>query len=88
MPQLVLADGIRMIDLVAQNQKGCLVEILHTQQRIQFCLALCEPLGVFRVYQEDDAGDFGEVIAPESSGLLMAAEIEGRKAAAADAEFF
>ena len=88
MPQLVFAHGIRMIDLVAQNQKRRLVEILHTQQRIQFCLALCESLGVFRIHQEDDSGDFGEVVTPEPSGLLMAAQVEGREAAAADAEFF
>ena len=90
MPQLILADRIRMIDLVAQNQKRRLVEILHTQQRIQFCLALCEPLGVLRIYQEDDAGDFGEVIAPEAaccgSGRVSLGDMETWRGLPSDGE--
>ena len=88
MPQLVLTNSIRMVDLVSQNQKRRLGQFLHTQQRIELDFAFGETFGVFCVDEEDYAADFGEVVLPQTARLLVSAEIEGREAHGADAEFF
>ena len=88
MPQLVFTDRIRMIDLIPQNEKRRLVQILHTKKCIQLHLALLESLWVLRIHEEYDPADFREVVFPQSARLLVAAEVEGGEAAAADAEFF
>jgi hypothetical protein len=43
---------------------------------------------VLCVDEEDDAADFGEVVAPEASGLGVTAEIEGCEFYVTDGEFF
>lgn len=88
MPQLILTNRIRMINLIPQHQKRRLIQLLHTQQRIQLRLALLEPLRVFGIHKEHDPAHFGEVVFPESARLLVSAQVEGREAAAADAELF
>ncbi|KAI6890095.1 Small COPII coat GTPase [Hortaea werneckii] len=88
MSQLLLAYGIRMVDLVAQDQEWGLLQLLHAQQGVQLSLALNESLRVLGIDQEHDAGDFGEVVLPQATGLLVSAEIEGGEAAGADGKLF
>jgi hypothetical protein len=88
MPKLVLAHSVGVVDLVAQDEEGSLAQVLHAEQRIELGLALSEALGVLGVDEEDDAADLGEVVLPQAAGLLVAAEIEGGEAAAADGELF
>lgn len=68
MPQLVLADRIRMVDFVAQDQKGHFREILHAEEGVELGFGFGEAFVVFGVDEEDDAGHFGEVVFPETAG--------------------
>jgi hypothetical protein len=87
-PKLILADSVRVVNLVAQHEEGSLAQVLHAEQRIELGLALGEALGVFGVDEEDDAADFGEVVLPQAAGLLVTAQVESGEAAAADGELF
>lgn len=87
MPQLVLAHGVGVVDLVAQDEEGSLAQVLHAEQSIELCLALSEALGVLGVDKEDDAADLREVVLPQAAGLLVTAQVEGGEAAAADGQF-
>lgn len=78
-PQLILAHRIRVINLVSQYHEWCLGQLLHAQQRIELGFRFVETLVVFGVDEEDDTGDFGEVVPPEASGLCVTTEIEGRE---------
>lgn len=72
--QLVLGDGVGVVDLVAEDDKGHLGELLHGQERVELGLGLGEALVVLSVDEEDDAVDFGEVVLPETArwqGLAM-----------------
>ena len=53
-----------MIDLVTKHQERCIGQRLHSQERIELSLGLSETLVVLGVDEEDDAADFGEVVAP------------------------
>lgn len=88
MPQLILTNGIRMINLIPQDQKRRLAQILHAQQRVELDLALLEALRVLGVDEEDDAADLGEVVLPQAARLLVPAQVEGGELHAADGEFF
>ena len=77
-----------MIDLVAQHKEGRLAQVLHAEQRVELGLALGEALRVFGVDQEHDPADFREVVLPQAAGLLVAAQVEGVEAHAADGELF
>lgn len=66
--QLVLGDGIGVVDLVAENDKGDLGKLLHGEERVELGLGLGEALVVLGVDEEDDAVDFGEVVLPETAG--------------------
>lgn len=68
MSQLLLAHGTRGINLVSENKEGDLGQLLDGEKRIQLSLRLREPLEVSAVDEEDDAVDFGEVVAPETAG--------------------
>lgn len=59
------------VNLIPQDQEGCLCQVLHAQQRIKLSLRLRKPLGVLGVNEEHDAGHFGEIVFPQPSGLLM-----------------
>lgn len=54
-PQLVLGDGVGVVDLVAEDEEGSLLEVLHGEERIELGLGLQEALWVFGVDEEDDA---------------------------------
>lgn len=68
MAQLVLADGVWVVDLVSQDQEGNLGEFFHGQERIQLGFGFGESFVVFGVDEEDNAADFGEVVFPETAG--------------------
>lgn len=68
MPQLLFAHRVRMIDLVAQDQEGDFGEVFHAEEGVQLGFGFGEALVVFGVDEEDDAADFGEVVAPETAG--------------------
>lgn len=69
MPQLILTNGIWMIDLIAQNDKRDLSKLFHTEEGIKFDLGLDETFVVFGVNEEDNAGDFWEVILPKTTSF-------------------
>lgn len=66
--ELVLGHSIRVVDLVAENDKRHLGELLHLEQGVQLCLGLGEALVILGVDQEDDAVDLGEVVPPQPTG--------------------
>lgn len=68
MPQFLLADRVRMIDFVAQDQEGHFGQVFHAEQRVELGFRFREPLVVFRVDEEYDPAYFGEVIPPETTG--------------------
>lgn len=70
MPQLILAHGAGVVDLVSENKEGDLGELLHGQESVQLGLGLEEPLVVTGVDQEDNTADFGEVVPPETAGCM------------------
>lgn len=67
-PQLVLGNGIGVVDLVAQDHKGNLGKLLHGQKGVELGLGLGESLVVLGVDKEDDTVDIGEVISPDTAG--------------------
>jgi hypothetical protein len=79
LPQLILADRVGVVDLVAENDEGGVGELLHGEESIELCLGLVEALMILGIDKEDDAADFGKVIAPEAAGLRVATQVEGRK---------
>ena len=68
MSQLILAHCVGVIDLVSQNQKRGLGQIFHGEEGVELGFGLGEAVVVFGVDEEDDAGDFGEIVAPEAAG--------------------
>lgn len=66
--QLILGDGVGVIDLVTEYEEGDLGEILHGEQGVQLSLGLGETLVVLGIDQEDDAADLREVVLPQTTG--------------------
>ena len=56
-----------MIDFVAQDQKGDFPQLFHAEEGVEFGFGFRQAVVVFGVDEEDDAGDFGEVIFPEAA---------------------
>ena len=67
MPELLLADCAHCVNLVTQNKERNLGKFLDRKQGIELSLGFGESLKVRRVGEEDDAVNFGEVIAPKSA---------------------
>lgn len=67
MSELVLADGVGVVDLVSEDQEGDLGELLHGQESVKLGLGLGETLNVLGVNQEDDTADFGKVVLPQTT---------------------
>lgn len=67
MTQLILAHSIRVVDFVAQNQKGHFGEFFHGQQSVEFGFGFGEAFVVFGVDEEDYSADFREVIFPQAA---------------------
>ena len=68
MAELVLGDGVGVVDLVAQDDEGHLAQLLHGQEGVELGLGLGEALVVLGVDEEDDAVDLGEIILPQAAG--------------------
>lgn len=66
--QLLLGDGVGVVNLVAQDDKGHLLELLHRQEGVELGLGLGETLVVLGVNQEDYAVNLGKVVLPETAG--------------------
>ena len=66
-PQLLLADCARGVDLVAEHEEGHLRELLDGEQGVELRFRLGEALKVGAVDEEDDAVNLGEVVAPETA---------------------
>ncbi|KAJ6260984.1 hypothetical protein Dda_3649 [Drechslerella dactyloides] len=67
-PQLVLADGLVVVNLVAEDEEGHLGQLLHGQEGVELGFGFGHALEVLGVDEEDDAGDLGEVVLPEAAG--------------------
>ena len=59
-----------MVDLVAQDQEGDFGEVFHGEEGVELGLGLGEALVVLGVDEENDAADFGEVVAPETASCM------------------
>lgn len=57
-----------MIDLVPQYEKRDFGELFHGKEGVEFGFRLGETLEVFGVDEENYAGDFGEIVLPETPG--------------------
>lgn len=68
MPQLLLAHSVRVIDLVAEDEKGNFGEVFHGEEGVELGFGFGEAFVVFGVDEEDDPADFGEVVAPQAAG--------------------
>ena len=75
MSQLLLAHRIRVVDLVAEDQEGHFLQLLHREERVELRLRLGKAFVVFGVDEEDDAADFGEVVFPETTGWMVEGSI-------------
>ena len=67
LPQLILTDRIRVVDLVAQDDKGHLGQLLHRQESVELDLGLGKALVVLGINEEDDAVHLGEVVSPDTA---------------------
>lgn len=77
-----------MVNLVSEDDEGSIVQLLHTEERIELGLCFGKTLVVLGVDEEDNAADLGEVVAPETTSLCVAAEIKGCELDVADGELF
>ena len=62
MSQFVLGHGVRVVDLVSQNHKRHLCQILQAEQLVKRVFRFWETLDVLCVDEVDDAVDFGKVL--------------------------
>jgi len=74
--ELVLSGSAGSVNLVSKDENGTIAQLLVSQQRLQLNLALAEPCPITTVHQEHDGVHRGEVILPDSPGLVMAAQVE------------
>jgi hypothetical protein len=58
--QLVLGDGLWVIDFVSEDDKGGVLELFHSEEGVELGFGFVEALVVFCVDEEDDARDFGD----------------------------
>lgn len=66
--QLILTDGIGVVDLVSENQERNLGELLHGQEGVQFGLGLVETLMVNGIAEEYNSRNLGEIVLPQTAG--------------------
>jgi hypothetical protein len=60
--ELILRYGLGVINLVAEDDKGSVLELLHCEKGVELGFGLVEALVVFCVDEEDDAGDFRDCL--------------------------
>lgn len=68
MTELILADGVGVVDLVTEDEEGDLGEVLHGEESVELSLGLGETLVVLGVNEENNTADFGEVVLPQTTG--------------------
>ena len=68
MPQLLLTDRIRVVNLVTQNQERHFLQLFHAEEGVELDFRFGQALEVLGVDEEDDAANFGEVVFPEAAG--------------------
>lgn len=68
MSQLVLGHGVRVVDLVPEDQKRRLREVFHGQEGVEFSFCFGQTFMVLGVDEEHNSRDFGEVVAPKTAG--------------------
>lgn len=77
MAQLVFGNGVRVVDLVAEDHEGRRGEILHGEQGVQLGFGFAKALVVFGVDEEHNAANFGDW---KIGGLVGGWEmVEGRE---------
>lgn len=85
-PQLILAGGAHLVDLVAQDQHGAVGQRLVRQQRIQLRLGLGQADAVARVHQEHDGVHGREIVPPHAPGLRVPAQVKRGEAHVANGQ--
>lgn len=83
-PQFIFRDGLRVIDLVSKDKERDFGELFHGQQSVELSLRFGKTLMVFGVNKEDNPVYLGEVVFPETTGLLMSTKVEGGELAVTD----
>jgi hypothetical protein len=58
--ELVLGDGLGVVNLVSEDDEGGVLELLHGEESVELGFGLGETLVVLCVNKEDDAGHFGD----------------------------
>jgi hypothetical protein len=58
--ELVLRHGLRVIDLVSEDDERGVFELFHGKEGVELGFRFVETLVVFGVDEEDDARDFGD----------------------------
>jgi len=87
MSQFILANGVWVIDLVSEDQEWNFGEVFHGEKGVELGFGFRETFMVFGVDQENYAGDFGEVIFPQTAGLLMATQVKSCESVVANCQF-
>jgi hypothetical protein len=71
--KFVLADSIRVVNLISKDEEGDLGELFHGEEGVELSLGLGEALVVLGVDEEDNSADFGEIIFPQAAGWVLIA---------------
>lgn len=83
MPQFILANSVRVVDLVAENEEGHFGEVLEAEEFVESVFGFGEAVDVFSVYEVYYSGDFGEILQGRRYGLVAAWVMCGVSGAAA-----
>ena len=57
-----------MVDLIAKDTEGDFGEFFHREKCVKLGFGFGKAFVIFGVNEEDDAGDFGEVVFPKTAG--------------------
>ena len=67
MSQFFFANSVWVVDLVAEDAERNFGEVFHCEEGVELRFRFGETLMIFGVHEEDDAGDFGEIVFPEAA---------------------
>ena len=62
MAELVLGNGVGVVDLVAENDKGRVRKLFHGEKGIELGFRLGKTLVILRIDEENYAADFGNCV--------------------------
>ncbi len=71
MSELILGNGVWVVNLVAKDNEWDLLKLLHGEKSIELSLGLWETLVVLGVNEEDYTRDLWEVIFPQTAGCKV-----------------